>query len=337
MTQNDINRNIEYKLDRHNKINKIFGILLLINIFFLMLVILFFILFIINLSTGAIISNQNFNDFLGRLGRYNNLSSKDNFSKGKDYLITFALFLSIYGMIQITLYVLSFILLFKNISENNNTYEKNQKRKLTWFLILQILYIMNFWNPLFSILIAYTIFVLNSLANRKEENQFLFFNINNIGLNSKRSIKIFGWSFLIIFVLSIIQGVIIGGVYSLLLNSDKNPLTPTITLLIIFAYINIFIIHYTSYLCLYHQLRNKWVDNLYKSNLFIILQFLMFVLPMFLPFFFIILLMFYIVENKSLNKEEEIQTKKIEKKQENIFIKKVTPTTNSDIKWRPKF
>ncbi|WP_322908455.1 hypothetical protein RRG55_04095 [Mycoplasmopsis felis] len=63
----------------------------------------------------------------------------------------------------------------------------------------------------------------------------------------------------------------------------------------------------------------------------------MFVLPMFLPFFFIILLMFYKVENKSLNKEEEIQPKKIEKKQENIFIKKVNPTTNSDIKWRPKF
>ncbi|WP_322910714.1 hypothetical protein [Mycoplasmopsis felis] len=63
MTQNDINRNIEYKLDRHNKINKIFDILLLISTFFLMLVILFFILFIINLSTGAIISNQNFNDF----------------------------------------------------------------------------------------------------------------------------------------------------------------------------------------------------------------------------------------------------------------------------------
>lgn len=218
MTQNDINRNIEYKLDRDKKINKIFGILLLISTFFLMLVILFFILFIINLSNGAIISNRNFNDFLGH---YINSYSKDNFSKGKDYLITFAVFLSIYGMKQITLYVLSFILLFKNISENNNTYEKNQKRKLTWFLILQILYIMNFWNPLFSILIAYTIFVLNSLANRKEENQFLFFNINNIEVTSKRVTKIFGWSFLIIFVLSIIQGVIIGGVYSLLLNSDK--------------------------------------------------------------------------------------------------------------------
>ncbi|WP_322908453.1 hypothetical protein RRG55_04090 [Mycoplasmopsis felis] len=137
MTQNDINRNIEYKLDRHNKINKIFGILLLISTFFLILVILFFILFIINLSTGAIISNRNFNDFLGR---YINSYSKGNFSKGKDYLITFEVFLSIYGMIQITLYVLSFILLFKNISENNNTYEKNQKR---------INLIFNFANSLY--------------------------------------------------------------------------------------------------------------------------------------------------------------------------------------------
>ncbi|UWW00623.1 hypothetical protein NW064_05355 [Mycoplasmopsis felis] len=106
-----------------------------------------------------------------------------------------------------------------------------------------------------------------------------------------------------------------------MLNSDKNPLTPTITLSIIFAYINIFII-YTSYLCLYHQLRNKWVDNLYKSNLFIILQFLMFVLPTFLPFFFIILLMFYIVENKSLNKEEEIQTKKSKRNKKIFLLKK---------------
>ncbi|WP_322902185.1 hypothetical protein [Mycoplasmopsis felis] len=176
-------------------------------------------------------------------------------------------------------------------------------------MILQILYILNFWNPLFSIPIAYTIYVLNALSNKKEENQFIFFNINNIEVTSKRVTKIFGWSFLAIFVLVIVQGVIIGGVYSLLLNSEKGPLIPTIALSIIFAYIDIFIILYTSYLTLYHQLRNKWVDNLYKSNLFIILQFLMFALPMFLVFFFIILLMFYIVENKSLNKEEEIQTK----------------------------
>nr|WP_027121524.1 hypothetical protein [Mycoplasma leonicaptivi] len=312
------------------KLNKVFGILLTINLFLLFLIILEGLVLSLDIYDPKrvyfefkwpdIKTFHNINSALSDVYKINDYYNNPiHIFIALRYIIgvwiLFFIFITLYLLNWVAAVVLSLIILYFRLCERNNIEEVENKYPHTRYIVLQIFFVFLSFIPVTFLIIGYFLLVLNKVREGKNNHSFLIFETKKFTLSKELMVKIFAFTFLFtIFCFLVSAGTYIG--FSKKVYFNNMTFAETINMIntmVIFVTFGIVSFFFVSFLTLYYHLQDTWNKNKYKSRWFIALQILLvisfpWILLMLIWYSF--LLIVYSAHNKKyktiINNEEEL-------------------------------